>query len=280
MIKIDGHEVVLDHFPDGTLHLKPELKSVEPFQESVTISWHYENDGEMAAILFLTKHLQRLGYDVELFLPYIPNARMDRVKEKSDVFTLKYFAEFINALKFLNVVVLDPHSSVSEALFDNLTVLEPTPYIEQAIKNVCRDNYITNPTIFFPDEGAMKRYSGKINRPYAFGIKRRDWETGNILGLDVCGDTNLIKNKIVLIIDDICSKGGTFLHSAKKLKELGADKIYLFVTHCEFTVFRGELLHGDLIEKLYTTDSIFVKNTQKFAKDIGLMPSKIEVFNL
>ena len=75
--------------------------------------------------------------------------------------------------------------------------------------------------LFYPDEGAMKRYSGMINKPYAFGIKDRDWYTGAIKGLEVSGSTDLIKNNNVLIVDDICSRGGTFYHSAKKLKELG-----------------------------------------------------------
>ncbi len=67
----------------------------------------------MAAILFLTKHLKNLGYNVSLDMPYIPNARQDRVKGENDVFTLKYFAEFINSLDFDRVFVLDPRSNVS-----------------------------------------------------------------------------------------------------------------------------------------------------------------------
>lgn len=66
----------------------------------------------------------------------------------------------------------------------------------------------------------------------------------------------------MLIIDDICSKGGTFYHSAKKLKELGANKIYLYVSHCENTIYAGELLKDNgLIEKIFTTDSILTDLT-------------------
>lgn len=113
------------------------------------------------------------------------------------------------------------------------------------------------PFLFYPDEGSMKRYSGLINSPYAFGVKKRDWKTGNIEGLDVIGAEDQIKGKDILIIDDICSRGGTFYHSAKKLKELGANKIYLYVTHCENTIFEGELLTSGLIERVFTTDSIY-----------------------
>ncbi len=112
--------------------------------------------------------------------------------------------------------------------------------------------------VFFPDEGAMKRYSDMINdMPYAFGIKKREWATGKILGLDIM-NAELVKDKNVLIIDDICSRGGTFLHSAKALKAAGANRIFLYVTHAEKTMVDGEMYNDlDLVERIYTTDSIF-----------------------
>ena len=98
---------------------------------------------------------------------------------------------------------------------------------------------------------------------YAFGIKKRDWRTGVIQGLDVSGQTDKIKDSAVLIIDDICSKGGTFYHSAKKLKELGAKNIYLYVSHCENSVLYGDMIKSGLIEKVYTTNSIFTERHEK-----------------
>ena len=103
----------------------------------------------------------------------------------------------------------------------------------------------------------MERYSSAVPLPYAFGIKNRDWETGEIKGLDLSGEIDQLPGKDILIVDDICSKGGTFYYSAKKLKEAGVNKIYLYVTHCENTIYDGELLKNNgLIEKIYTTDTI------------------------
>ena len=73
----------------------------------------------------------------------------------------------------------------------------------------------------------------------------------------------MIKGKNILIIDDICSKGGTFYYAAKELKEAGAANIYLYVTHCENTIHEGELLNSDLIKHIYTTDSILTKEHEK-----------------
>ena len=248
MIKLNGAVVNIGHFPDGTLLLKEES---EWFGDGAhKIEWYFESNEELVVLMFLTKHLRSCDNTrkINLSLPYIPNARQDRVKTSEDVFTLKYFADIINYLNFNQIQVLDPHSPVSVALINNVVSYEPKVYIEKAIWNC-------NPDIlFFPDEGAMKRYSSMAPMEYAFGIKKRDWVTGQIQGLDVVGCTDKIKDSKILIVDDICSRGGTFLHSAKKLKELGAKEIYLYITHCENTILEGELLTSGLIERVYTTN--------------------------
>lgn len=259
MIKIDGHPIEIGSYPDGTLLLKyePALCQIE---ENVRIYWQYENDREFLALIYLVKHLRERGaIDIYLGMPYIPNARMDRVKNKEDVFTLKYFTELLNSLNFRQVVVLDPHSDVSPALIKNLTIESPKENVEKVVVDINSKNLM----MFYPDNGAAKRYSDMVKLPYAFGIKRRNWETGVIEGLDVSGAVDQIAGKDILIVDDICSRGGTFYHSAKKLKELGANDIYLYVSHCENTILEGELLKGDLIKKVYTTDSIFTKSHER-----------------
>lgn len=253
MIKLNGQVVEQNHFPDGTLLMKcnPDKYAVS------TITWQYESDTELFALYSLKRHLDCVapGWNTFLYIPYVPNARQDRVKTNEDIFTLKYFAEIINSLNFKKVYVLDPHSSVSEALINNIEVVTPRLLIQQALGNIKVDDIL----MFYPDEGAMKRYSGLVSKPYAFGIKKRNWETGKIEGLDVAGAVDQIAGKDILIVDDICSRGGTFYHSAKKLKELGANKICLYVTHCENTILEGDLLTSGLIEKVYTTNSIFTK---------------------
>ena len=150
MIRIGGimqkskyyEEIALPRFPDGTLHLTLryiDVSLLSGIAKEILISWNYEGDEEMAAILFLTKHFQMLGYEVSLNMPYIPNARQDRVKKEEDVFTLKYFAEFINSLNFCKVYVLDPHSNVSMALIDNIVVESPESYCAKAIKKIYDD---------------------------------------------------------------------------------------------------------------------------------------------
>lgn len=258
MIKINGKAVQINKFPDGTLLIKEA-----PIYDEATISWSFENNEELVALIYITKHLRDNGVNrIRLFMPYIPNARQDRVKRLEDVFTLKHFAWVINSLGFDKVIVLDPHSTVSEALIDNIEVLSPANIIADVLTKVKSIVNTEDVLMFYPDEGAMKRYSGMISTPYAFGIKERDWATGNIKGLSVFAGDEDIKGRNILIVDDISSRGGTFYHSAKKLKELGANKIFLYITHCENTIIDGDVLTSGLIERVYTTDSLFTSENE------------------
>ncbi len=269
MIKINDKLVTQARFPDNSLRIETDYKDIGfdlswmgvPSGNKI-LTWHYENDAELFTIICIRKHFN--NHDMILEMPYCPHARMDRVKNKNEFFTLKHFADVINSLNFSEVRVYDPHSNVCTALINNVIVTYPVNEINKTLKEINSDNIVA----FYPDEGAMKRGTDYLSGAYAFGIKKRDWQTGKILGLELM-NKEVVKGKDILIIDDICSRGGTFYHSAKALKEAGANNIYLYITHCENTILEGELLTSGLIEKVYTTNSIFTKEHEK-----------IEVFEL
>lgn len=267
MIKVNGIEIKQDKFPDGTLLMKfnPAAEEYENIGNNapILVEWLYENDGELFTLICVKGQIDRYFHSrsIVLEMPYIPHARMDRVKNYDDVFTLKYFCNTINSLNFNRVVVRDAHSNVSLALLNNVVDEGIENYIHKAIIASKAD------ALFFPDEGAMKRYSDKSEKPYAFGMKKRDWETGKILGLDIINAEN-IKDKNVLIVDDICSRGGTFFHAAKALKAAGAKSVSLYVTHLERTVILGEMASTDgLVDHVYTTQSIFPEELFKDGYD-------------
>jgi hypothetical protein len=142
---------------------------------------------------------------------------------------LKYFAGLINSLGFSKVTVLDPLSYVSEALIDHIQIQTPKCYVERVLADLSEIEGVQsqkdNILLFYPDEGAMKRYAAIFDLPYVFGMKKRNWTNGEIQGLEVLGQTERIAGSTVLIIDDICSRGGTFYFSAKALKELGLSMV-------------------------------------------------------
>lgn len=256
MIRINNQKVDIHYFPDQTLLLK-EAVNIKDKNAEIIIKWNYENNEELLVIYFLTKHIRAAGYEnVILDMPYIPNARQDRVKNFEDVFTLKYFAEMINSLHYKEVRVMDAHSNVSLALLDRVKQTTPQRYIEKLILQIEQETG-KKPLMFYPDEGASKRYSDMVNLPYCFGIKNRNWNTGDITGLSVSGETSLIQDSDILIVDDICSFGGTFFYAAKELVKYGAKDIYLFVSHCEQSVLKGKLYTCEHVKQIFTTDSIF-----------------------
>ena len=117
--------------------------------------------------------------------------------------------------------------------------------------------------LVYPDAGAAKRYGKEISYDKILTAnKERDFRTGFIKKLQINGDIQSKSFKAV-IVDDLCSKGGTFQITASKLKDMGATEIYLAVTHCENTIFQGDLLTGNLVAGIYTTNSILSKCHEK-----------------
>lgn len=266
MLFVNNKQVEVMKFPDGTQKIVCD-NLVKYFAKidscyNVYITWLYDNDSELFTLQCVVDHLHEIGRDnIILRMPYVPNARMDRTKDDNEFFTLKTFCNVINAMKFKKVYVLDIHSYVGAALLDNVKTYNLFEWVCEGIHcNAIKleGDYV----IFFPDEGAMKRYSeaaANASLPFVFGMKNRDWDTGKIKGLSVIGDADL-HGKNVLIVDDICSKGGTFYYGAKALKARGVDSINLFVPHLENSVYDGKMINSGLINNIFTTDSIYRKN--------------------
>lgn len=275
MIKINNICVSIGNFPDGTQNIS--FENIDVLKYNI-IKWNYEGDNEIFTLMCCVDYIRRVNKSstISLYLPYIPNARMDRIKDVTENFSLKVFAKFINSLNFNNVFVKNAHSNVSLALIDNVEDVGIESDLEFLLLDLFRQNDVADKTIiFFPDEGACKRYSelpifSIYNFSFAFGIKKRDWKTGEILDYNIVGDVN---GKNVLIIDDICSAGGTFYNAGLKLKDLGAKKIDLYITHCENNISNGKLLsENSPINKIYTTKTI-ISNPDLINN------SKIEIIN-
>lgn len=272
MISVDGYKIPIKFFPDGTLNLtdlggdgpftdmaKIGPDTVASMQPAFTIVWEFEDIVEQVVLWNIVSHLRDkcMGSCIELILPYVPNARMDRTKNQfTEVHTLKYFAEFLNALNFTAVYVLDPHSDVLVTLINHCIVVPINDMVESVIEDFEPDY------LFLPDKGSLNRYDSIITRTPFYGEKDRDWKTGQIRGLTVHNPYNIepaeFRGKRILIIDDICSRGGTFYHAANALKAMGFGEIGLYVTHCEKSIHAGELLKEDSnISRIYTTNSLY-----------------------
>jgi ribose-phosphate pyrophosphokinase len=258
MIKINYKVYDEKRYPNAELMIA-NIEEIN-FTEN-TIRVFYNSDKDLFNMFMITKYLRDYNPDmkINLFMPYVPYSRMDR-RQESYGFSLKYVCDLINSLNFNRVDILEPHSSMTTALLNNCYHADSSVAL---FKHIFKEIYY-NGYVMFPDAGAEKRYSGEFKEyDILVGNKKRDFKTGEILGLDIVGDEDL-KGREVVIIDDLSSRGGTFYYSALALKKINAGNILLIVTHCENTVTYGELVKDTSpIEHIYTTDSIYTSICDK-----------------
>lgn len=259
MILINNKTYEPKFFGDGTLKMLTMDDYNIPEDGNVLLEWRFDNIGEYMIIMYLVNYIRDTKRSrVELELPYVPDARMDRVKHpEKEGHTLKYLCDFLNSLNLRKITVTDPHSPVTMSLLKRAKERNIQSYIEEVLRTVNVDVFL------FPDKGARDRYAYLDMRPAEYGEKTRNWETGRIDGFQIinfslmnCGK-EIFANKKVLIIDDICAYGGTFHHATNAAHDAGAEEIYLFVTHCENDILKGDLINNPHLSRIFTTSSIF-----------------------
>lgn len=192
--------------------------------------------------------------EISLHCDYFPGSRQDRICNKGEPLTVKIYADLINNLNFSSVEICDPHSDVTPSLINNCR-LYPIENIIYKVINDCKPDFIIS-----PDAGASKRiynYLSKIKctLPVIQCLKQRDTKTGKLSGFEICRNQHFI-NKKLLILDDICENGGTFIGLASLPKFQLADSLYLYVTHGIFP--NGQETIDNLhkyFSKIYCTNS-------------------------
>lgn len=217
----------------------------------------FEDNRDITNLIMAHKYVtgERPDARTTLYMPYIPYSRMDR-KINEQIFSLAVFASVINDMNFDEVLVVDPHSSVSKDLIHNLVVKD----IEPAVLMVAEDT--DTDVIMFPDKGARNKYVDTYKNlckkyPVVFGEKERNLkDRGHIAGYKLLGDNVDVKGKKVLIVDDLCVYGNTFKFASIALREHGASAVNLWIAHCENAINDGPLFSENHIDMAFTTNSM------------------------
>ena len=265
MISIDGHTVEFQTFPNG----ETRLIHNDPIFGFHADGWidkavfKYESDADLIKLMIFKRYLDVRRINLKtLIISYMPYSRMDR-SENDSPFTLKYVSEFINNLNFISIVVIEPHSDVTCALLNNAKA----SYINFHLIDIVKSSVSFNDNkdyLVFPDAGAKKRYSKMKSKNILFCDKVRDFNTGDISRLDLIGDISEAKGKNAIIVDDLCSYGGTFIATADRLREAGFNNVYLLVAHAENAIFEMNEKTGkqlfQYIGKIFTTNSLLSKH--------------------
>lgn len=231
-------------------------EEVELSEQGNTIEMNFEDTRDITTLFFAVEYIRTNveNKKITLIMHYLPFSAMDR-KIDNQIFSLELFANMINRLNFTEVLVLDPHNKeVTQQLFNMLTLINMTKLTDQAINDFKPD------VLYFPDKGAMAKYPSMIDTkglPIIYGNKVRDTANrGKITSYETITNGMDISGKRVLIIDDICRLGGTFVWAAEELTKLGVADIGLYISHCETGIFEGKILEDSSpISVVYTNDS-------------------------
>ena len=227
MLYLNGVPVAVTIFPDKTSQVwKLPEDQLRPNKDPTVIRWQFEHEGEAMHLLQLKHLLASYGHECKLELPYLPYGRQDKPYRNDATFALGPFAEFLNMLKFKSVEILDPHSSRATHLINNSIAQYPIEAVCMAVASTDAD------VLCYPDDGAVKKYHNLYQFPYIFGEKVRDQSTGRITNYTLNGQA---EGKRVLIVDDLCDGGATFVLLGTALLDAGALSISLFVSHGLFT---------------------------------------------
>lgn len=266
MIKLNGETIVTEKFPNNETKVKDFIAK----KCDNIVELKYESDADLILLMFVKKEIDAWCVPSKLFIWYMPYSRMDR-KIDGDLFTLQYISDFLAWLNFDSICIMEPHSEVTEKEiklsieYNNVntkihTIYPACDWLPAVQKEI---NFTENDHIVFPDKGAAARYKDKGYENVCIMEKKRNPATGQIISMAL-KEGHVNPGSKCIIIDDLCSKGGTFAWAASILKDLGASEVYLIVTHCEETIFAGALLNsGSPIEKVYTSSSMMEKSHLK-----------------
>lgn len=224
---------------------------VSELPKEILITTRLNTSDDVFKLLLATDACKRLGAkEIHVFIPYLPYARQDRVCDKGEAFSLKVFAQLLNAQGYASVKMFDVHSDISSALIENSIVVSNESFVANVLAD--KSEYV----IVSPDAGASKKVSkvaqfiGYLGKPVQCSKYRI--VGGHIESVDI--PVTDFEGKEVFIIDDICDGGATFTKLATLIKERNAGSVNLIVSHGIFSKGLQVLKDGG-IDHVYTTDS-------------------------
>jgi ribose-phosphate pyrophosphokinase len=260
--------VKISKFAGGENHVKFLMMLTE--EDKVRINTRLNSSDDLMTLILAVDALRNMGVNhIEAFIPYVPYARQDRVMVPGEPLSIKVFATLINNLKLNTVIVFDAHSDVSVALLDHCQNISNCELAGFFLKQLNLKDY----SLVSPDLGAYKKvdklaqkleYKGEI----VTGLKIRDVSTGQIVKSDVNVDS--LNGKDCVVVDDICDGGRTFIELASVLKQKGAGRLFLIISHGIFSHNALERLKEAGYEGVCCSNSIANRPVHAFYNEYNL----------
>ena len=213
----------ISRFPDGEVQI-----SLGDFshKEQIQVKCRITNAEDLFILMQVLDILDRHEVSYVLSIYYLMGMRMDRVMNFNRPFTLKIVLNSLKNCNADNIEILEPHSDVyyDYRFGGKFTEL----YIEGSPSNTVWHGY----QMVLTDAGAKERYDFQYVGTALTCSKVRDLTTGKILEIKI-DNPEVISDKPLLILDDLCDGGGTFCGIAKAFNSLGISKerLNIAVTH-------------------------------------------------
>lgn len=220
------------------------------------------NDNLMELLLLIDALKRASVREITAVVPYYGYARQDRKAKPRDPITAKLVSNLISEAGADRMLAIDLHARQIQGFFDiPVDNLVGAPILADYFKEKGLDDMI----IVAPDIGGVKRardFAEKLNTSIAIIDKRRPKANVSEV-MNIIGD---VKDKNVILVDDMIDTAGTITNAAQALKDKGAKDIYATCSHPLFSGPAIERLEGSPISELVVTDTIALPPEKQLEK--------------
>lgn len=222
------------------------------------------NDHIMELLILLDAFKRASAGRITAVIPHYGYARQDRKAKAREPITAKLIADLLTAAGADRVLTMDLHAAQIQGFFnipvDNLVgVPMLVRYFQSLGINI--DEFVA----VSPDIGGVKRtrkLAEKLHIPIAIVDKRRPRPNVSEV-MNVIGD---IKDKKVILVDDIIDTAGSITNAAEVLVSMGAKEVYACCTHPVLSGPAIERIEKSAIKKLVSLNTIPIKEEKKIDK--------------
>ncbi|MEN3046253.1 MAG: ribose-phosphate pyrophosphokinase [Candidatus Hydrothermales bacterium] len=259
---IEPTDIEVSRFSDGEIRvqIKENIRGCDVF---IVQSTHPPSDNLMELLLLIDAAVRASAKRVTAVVPYFGYARQDRKDAPRVPISAKLVANLIQTAGADRVLTCDLHSDQIQGFFDiPVDNLYAFPVFRDFFGVLPNDRFV----VVSPDVGGTNRaraFAKRLgNLPLALLDKRRP--APNLAEIiNVIGD---VKDKNLLIVDDLIDTGKTVSNGAVVLKEKGARSIWVCATHALLSENCKELLESSPIEKVIVTNTIPIPHHKRFKK--------------
>lgn len=214
----------------------------------------------MMELLLMVDAAKRASADrIVAVIPYFGFARQDRKDKPRVAIGSKLLADILTAAGISRLVTMDLHSDQIQGFF-NLPVdhLYASSIFVPYLKSLNLDNLV----IAAPDTGGAKRanaYAKFLNCDLVLCYKQRS-VANKVDKMTIIGD---VKDKNVVLVDDIIDTGGTLCKAAELMEKEGATSVRAICTHAVLSGPAVERIENSNLKELIVTDTLPRQESKK-----------------